>query len=141
MKKVTFIILLMFIYQGCLSQKVKYRTAEGTLVLKGYFFKIDTLKNFYTYHFKSDSIEGIFTKSIGQNFNNPNFKDIKLHKKYTLILNKQLYAGSMNFNNLKESIYEDNILIWKTGMKSQYFTDCENIKGGKINQNFTLSKD
>lgn len=141
MKKLILIILFTFIYIGYFGQKkINYEITKGKVVLKAYFFKIDTLQNLYTYHFKSDSIEGIFTKPINKNFSSSNYKRIKLNKKYILILNKQLYDAHVNLKNLNESIYEDDILIWKTGMKSQYFTDCENIKGGLINTKFTLTK-
>lgn len=58
-----------------------------------------------------------------------------------MVLSKQLsYASCHGIETEVTSYTENNIVVWKTGMKSSYFIDCENIIGKKINPRFTLIK-
>ena len=79
------------------------------------------------------SIEGVFSAPIVEDFANPNFKEIKLNKKYILVLSKQISYGRTKIENIYQTIIDNDFLIWQTGMKSKYFTDCQNIVGNKIN--------
>lgn len=139
MKKLTMFIVLS-ILTACISRKNTEYILHGNYVLtKAKFFKIETKNGIHIFHFKNDSIEGVFTKAVNTNFINKNYRKIKLNRKYTLFLYKQMYAN-LRTEIGEETITDNDILIWKTGMKSQYFVDCENITGNQINPRFTLIK-
>lgn len=139
MKKLIIIIILSLL-TSCISRKNTEYILHGNYVLtKTKFFKIETKNGIHIYHFKNDSIEGVFTKMVDNSFVNKNYSKIRLNKKYTLYLQKQVYAN-LRIEIHEETITDNDILIWKTGMKSQYFVDCENITGNQINPRFTLLK-
>lgn len=139
MKKLIFLLTLS-LFTSCISRKSTEYILHGNYVLtKAKFFKIDTKNGIHIFHFKNDSIEGVFTKVVDTSFANKNYRKIKLRKKYTLFLHKQVYAN-LRTEIGEETIIDNDILVWKTGMKSQYFVDCENIKGKNINPRFTLLK-
>lgn len=138
MKKIIFLFFIILL-QSCLSRKSTEYALRGQTILKAKFFKIQTINNLHIYHFKNDSIEGVFAKVVDSNFVNKNFKKIQLNKNYTLILQKEIYASTRTEIGI-ESYTDNGILIWQTGMKSSYFVDCENIVGDKINPRFTLLK-
>lgn len=140
MLKKFILLLILSIITSCIPRKNTQYVLHGNYVLtKAKFFKIETKNGIHIFHFKNDSIEGIFTKVIDTNFANKNYRKIKLNKKYTLYLQKQVYAN-LKTEIGQETIIDNDILIWKTGMKSQYFVDCENITGNQINPRFTLLK-
>lgn len=136
-----FILLLtLSIITSCIPRKnTQYVLHEDYVLTKAKFFKIETKNGIHIFHFKNDSIEGVFTKVIDTNFASKNYRKIKLNKKYTLYLQKQVYAN-LRTEIGQETIIDNDILIWKTGMKSQHFVDCENITGNQINPRFTLLK-
>lgn len=138
MKKPVFLFFIILL-QGCIPRKSTEYALRGQTVLKAKFFKIQTINNLHIYHFKNDSIEGVFAKAVDSIFTNKNFKKIKLNKNYTLILQKEIYANTRTEIDI-ESFTHNGIQIWKTGMKSSYFVDCENIVGDQINPRFTLLK-
>jgi PBP1b-binding outer membrane lipoprotein LpoB len=138
MKKAVLLFYIILL-QGCISRKSTEYDLRGQTILKAKFFKIQTINNLHIYHFKNDSIEGVFPKVVDSSFINKNFKKIKLNKNYTLILQKEIYANTRTEIDI-ESFTDNGILIWKTGMKSSYFVDCENIVGDQINPRFTLLK-
>lgn len=140
MLKNLILILILSLITSCISRKNTQYVLHGNYVLtKAKFFKIETKNGIHIFHFKNDSIEGVFTKIIDTNFANKNYRKIKLNKKYTLYLQKQVYAN-LRTEIGQETIIDNDILIWKTGMKSQHFVDCENITGNQINPRFTLLK-
>ena len=140
MKKLLLLITFIF-FTSCISRNnEKYVLNEGIAIVKAEFFKIETKKGIHIYHFKNDSIEGVFVEPIVEDFTNPNFKEIKLNKKYTLVLSKQISYGHRKIENTYQTIIDNDFLIWQTGMKSKYFTGCENITGNKINPRFTMIK-
>lgn len=136
-----FILLLtLSIITSCIPRKNTQYVLHGDYVLtKAKFFKIETKNGIHIFHFKNDSIEGIFTKVIDTNFVNKNYRKIRLNKKYTLLLQKQIYAN-LRTEIQQTEIIDNNIVVWKNGMKSQHFVDCENITGNQINPRFTLLK-
>lgn len=137
---VSFVLLLLINCNSISSEK--YLIKPSTVILKGKFFKIDSINNLYIYHFKNDSIEGVFSKGINENFKNQNFKKIKLHTTYTLVLQKEVHSLShFEILDTKDTYIDNDILIWQTGMKSKYFIDCYNISGNQINTRFILVKD
>lgn len=139
MKKLLIIIILSFL-TNCISRKNTEYILHGNYVLtKAKFFKIETKNGIHIFHFKNNSIEGVFTKVVETNFANKNYSKIRLNKKYTLYLQKQVYAD-LRTEIVQEKIIDNDILIWKTGMKSQHFVDCENVTGDYINSRFTLLK-
>ncbi|MFC6267859.1 hypothetical protein [Frigoriflavimonas asaccharolytica] len=141
MKKIL-LLLTLIIFTSCISRNnEKYVLNESTVILRAKFFKIETKNGIHIYHFKNDAIEGVFVKASDSILTNSNFRKIKLNKKYTLVLNKQLsYASCFGTETEEVSYTENNVLVWQTGMKSSYFVDCENIIGKKINPRFTLIK-
>lgn len=141
MRKTIHILIIAILSTSCLSNP-KYNLDEGDVVLKGYFYRVDSTKHLFIYHFKSDSIDGVFAKPSKKNIKKnqvTNYKKIKINNNYKLVLSKQLY-NSINLKNLRESIYMDSILIWDTNMKKEYFLDCKNIEGDLINEKFTIKK-
>lgn len=135
------LLLIFVIFASCISRNnERYILDEGTVVLKAKFFRIETTNGLYIYHFKNDSIEGVFSDFSDNDLTNSNFKEIKLNKQYTLVLSKQLSYGYTKIEDIYETIIDNDILIWKTGMKSKYFTGCQNIAGNKINTHFTMIK-
>lgn len=92
-----FILLLtLSMITSCIPRKNTQYVLHGNYVLtKAKFFKIETKNGIHIFHFKNDSIEGIFTKVIDTNFVNKNYRKIRLNKKYTLLLQKQIYANLM----------------------------------------------
>ncbi|MFL9832889.1 hypothetical protein [Chryseobacterium terrae] len=139
MRKLIFLLILS-LFINCISIKNTEYILHGNYVLtKAKFFKIETKNGIHIFHFKNDSIEGVFTKVVDTSFANKNYRKIKLNKKYTLYLQKQVYAN-LRTEIGQETIIDNDILIWKTGMKSQHFVDCENITGNQINPRFTLLK-
>jgi len=138
MLKNLILILILSLIINCISRKHTQYVLHGNYVLtKAKFFKIETKNGIHIFHFKNDSIEGIFTKVVDTSFTNKNYRGIKLNKKYTLYLQKQVYTN-LRTEIGQETIIDNGILIWKTGMKSQHFVDCENITGNLINPRFTL---
>lgn len=139
MKKLIFLLILS-LFTNCISRKNTEYILNGNYVLtKAKFFKIETKNGIHIFHFKNDSIEGVFTKIVDTSFVNKNYRKIRLNKKYTLFLQKQIYANLRT--EIQESqIIDNNIVVWKNGMKSQYFVDCENATGNQINPRFTLIK-
>jgi hypothetical protein len=135
-------IITPFLLFSCISRDhQKYVLHDHTVILKGKFFKIDSANQIFIYHFKNDTIEGVFTSFNDKNFKNPNYKKIKLNKKYTLVLNKEVrFASCFLPDNFENSYTENDILIWEPSMKSQYFVSCSNITANKINPRFTLLK-
>lgn len=132
------LLFILSIITSCISRKNTQYVLHGNYVLiKAKFFKIETKNGIHIFHFKNDSVEGVFTKVIDTSFANKNYRKIKLNKKYTLYLQKQVYAN-LRTEIGQETIIDNGILIWKTGMKSQHFVDCENITGNQINPRFTL---
>ncbi|MFP3593742.1 hypothetical protein [Chryseobacterium sp. SIMBA_038] len=141
MKKLITILPLLFLLNCISRNSERYVLSDHTVILKGKFFRIDSANNIFVYHFKSDTIEAVFTSFNDKDFKSPNYKKIKLHKNYTLVLNREVrYANCFQPDSSEESYTENNILVWKTGMKSQYFVSCSNITANKINPRFTLLK-
>lgn len=136
-----FILLLtLSMITSCIPRKNTQYVLHGNYVLtKAKFFKIETKNGIHIFHFKNDSIEGIFTKVIDTTFVNKNYRKIRLNKKYPLFLQKQIYAN-LRTEIQETEIIDNNIVVWKNGMKSQHFVDCENITGNQINPRFTLLK-
>ena len=136
-----FILLLtLSMITSCIPRKNTQYVLHGNYVLtKAKFFKIETKNGIHIFHFKNDSIDGIFTKVIDTNFVNKNYRKIRLNKKYPLFLQKQIYAN-LRTEIQETEIIDNNIVVWKNGMKSQHFVDCENITGNQINPRFTLLK-
>lgn len=93
----------------------------------------------YIYHFVYGKNTGVFTHFIGNNKNLVNPKKIKLNKTYYLILQKEIEASAKT-EIVEKSYYENGILIWKTGMKSEYYSSCLNVDNDKIVPKFTLIK-
>lgn len=140
MLKNLILILILSLITSCVSRKNTQYVLHGNYVLtKAKFFKIETKNGIHIFHFKNDSIEGVFTKVVDTSFANKNYRKIKLNKKYTLYLQKQIYAN-LRTQVQDTQIIENNIVVWKNGMKSQHFVDCENITGNQINPRFTLLK-
>ncbi len=141
MRNIILIILLTVISTSCLS-KFSYNVNQEDILLRGSFYKIDTTKNLFIYHFKSDTIDGIFVKPIKDTIQNKTiaYKKVRTNKIYKLILTQQFYSGSLNINNSQESIYMDDLLIWNNHMNKTYFLDCKNIKGGLIDNKFQITK-
>ncbi|MBD3906353.1 hypothetical protein NAL32_16835 [Chryseobacterium sp. Ch-15] len=134
------LILILSLITSCISRKNTQYVLNGNYVLtKAKFFKIETKNGIHIFHFKNDSIEGVFTKVVDTSFANENYRKIKLNKKYTLYLQKQVYAN-LRTQVQDTQIIENNIVVWKDEMKSQHFVDCENITGNQINPRFTLLK-
>ncbi|WP_435525489.1 hypothetical protein [Chryseobacterium indoltheticum] len=134
------LILTLSIITSCIPRKNTQYVLHGNYVLtKAKFFKIETKNGIHIFHFKNDSIEGVFTKVVDASFSNKNYRKIKLNKKYTLYLQKQIYAN-LRTQVQDTQIIENNIVVWKNGMKSQHFVDCENITGNQINPRFILLK-
>ena len=134
--------MILVIVTSCISRNnERYILDEGTVILEAKFFKIETINGIHIFHFKNDSMEGVFVKVADSSRTDSNFRKIKLNKTYTLVLNKQLsYASCFGTDSEVVSYTENNILVWKTGMKSSYFVDCENIIDKKINPRFTMIK-
>lgn len=134
------LVIILSLITSCISREKTQYILHGNYVLtKAKFFKIETKNGIHIFHFKNDSIEGVFTKAIDNSFANKSYQKIKLNKKYTLFLQKQMYAN-LRTEVQDTQIIENNIVIWKNGMKSQHFVDCENITGNQINPRFTLLK-
>jgi hypothetical protein len=137
-KLIFFIILIQFV--NCVPRKnTEYPLRGNYAIVKAKFTKIENQNGLHIFHFKNDSIEGVFTKVVDTSFTNKNYRKIKLNKKYILFLQKQIYAN-LRTEIGEETIIENDILVWKTAMKSQHFVDCENITGDYINPRFTLLK-
>lgn len=135
------ILLILVIVTSCISRNnERYILDEGTVILEAKFFKIETINGLLIYHFKNDSIEGVFSDFIDDDLPNANYKEIELNKKYALVLTKEVFNGSFIPENVEHEYTDNNVLIWKTGMKSKYFTGCKNIMGNKINPRFTMIK-
>lgn len=127
-------------FTNCISRnETQYVLQDNTVITKAKFFKIETKNGIHIFHFKNDSIEGVFVKAIDSNFVHKNYCPIKLNKKYTLILYKELYTN-LRTEVINTKIVENDIIVWKLGMKSEYFVDCENVTGNMINPRFTLLK-
>lgn len=140
MVKKFILVIILSLITSCISREKTQYILHGNYVLtKAKFFKIETKNGIHIFHFKNDSIEGVFTKAIDNSFANKSYQKIKLNKKYTLFLQKQMYAN-LRTEVQDTQIIENNIIIWKNGMKSQHFVDCENITGNQINPRFTLLK-
>lgn len=140
MVKKFILVIILSLITSCISREKTQYILHGNYVLtKAKFFKIETKNGIHIFHFKNDSIEGVFTKAIDNSFANKSYQKIKLNKKYTLFLQKQMYAN-LRTEVQDTQIIENNIVIWKNGMKSQHFVDCENITGNQINPRFTLLK-
>jgi len=140
MVKKFILVIILSLITSCISREKTQYILHGNYVLtKAKFFKIETKNGIHIFHFKNDSIEGVFTKAIDNSFANKSYQKIKLNKKYTLFLQKQMYAN-VRTEVPDTQIIENNIVIWKNGMKSQHFVDCENITGNQINPRFTLLK-
>jgi len=140
MVKKFILVIILSLIKSCISREKTQYILHGNYVLtKAKFFKIETKNGIHIFHFKNDSIEGVFTKAIDNSFANKSYQKIKLNKKYTLFLQKQMYAN-LKTKVQDTQIIENNIIIWKNGMKSQHFVDCENITGNQINPRFTLLK-
>lgn len=139
-KLIFFIILIQFV--NCVPRKnSKYVLNDSTYITKAKFFNIESKNGLYIYHFKTDSIEGVFTKQIDSNFINKNYQKIKLNKTYTLVLKKNIqYASCVTTEEIETTYIENGIVIWTPGMKSKYFTDCQNVENIQINPRFTLLK-
>lgn len=139
MKKLI-IVFVLILFSSCISRKNTEYVMQGNYVLtKAKFFKIETRNGLHILHFKNDSIEGVFTKVVDDSFVNKKYRKIKLNTTYTLFLQKQIYANMRTEEHTSE-IIDNNIVIWKSGMRSQHFVDCENITGNQINPKFTLVK-
>lgn len=140
MKKIITIVTVLILFPSCISRKNTEYVLQGNYVLtKAKFFRIENKNGIYIFHFRNDSIEGVFTKVVEPDLTNKNYREIKLNKRYTLLLYKQMYAN-LRTEIGEKTIIDNDILIWKTGMKSQHFVDCENVTGNKINPRFTLLK-
>ena len=138
MKRIPF-LLVFVIFASCVSRNSeKYVLNISTIIVKAKFFKIETKNGIHIFHFKNDSMEGVFVKVADSSRTDSNFRKIKLNEKYTLVLSKQLSYG--NTDNVEYNFTDNGVLIWKTGMKSKYFTGCKNIVGNKINPRFTMIK-
>jgi len=141
MKKTIAILSLLFLVNCISRNNEKYVLRDHHVILKAKFNKVDSYEGFLLYHFRNDSIEGVFISNNDKNFKSPNYKKIKLNKKYTLILSKQIIASRRTVGEIDQTIITDKgVLIWKTGMKAKYFESCENIIADKINPRFTLLK-
>jgi len=140
MLKKFILLLILSIITSCIPRKNTQYVLHGNYVLtKAKFLKIETKNGIHIFHFKNDSIEGIFTKVVDNSFVNKDYRRIRLNKKYTLFLKKQVYAN-LRTEIQETEIIDNNIVVWKNGMKSQHFVDCENITGNQINPRFTLLK-
>lgn len=135
-KLIIFFVLLLL--TSCIPRKnTEYVFRDNYAIVKAEFTKIETKNGIHIFHFKNDSIEGIFVKSINYKFSNKNFHKIKLNKKYNLILPMNLpdphktKLGGMTINNIK---------VWDDSMNSEFFEDCLNVTGNQINPRFTLLK-
>lgn len=140
MKNIISVLIVSF-FTSCISRnETQYVLRDNTVITKAKFFKIETKNGIHIFHFKNDSIEGVFVKAIDSNFVHKNYLPIKLNKSYNLILNKEMqYANCFNNGMSLETTYiENDIIVWEPGMKSKYFISCENITGNKINPRFTL---
>lgn len=136
------IILIMIVsfFTNCISRnETQYVLRDNTVITKAKFFKIETKNGIHIFHFKNDSIEGVFTKMVDTSFVNKNYRRIRLNRKYTLFLQKEIYAN-LRTEIQETEITDNNIIVWKPGMKAEYFVDCENITGDMINPRFTLLK-
>ncbi|KQS92291.1 hypothetical protein [Chryseobacterium sp. Leaf394] len=138
MKKLLFLLILS-LFTNCISRKnTEYILRGNYFLTKAKFFDIETKNGIHIFHFKNDSIEGVFTKVVDTAFANKNYRKIKLHKNYTLFLQKQMYSG--HHRTTLGSMTISNIVVWDEGMNSEFFEDCENITGNQINPRFTLIK-
>jgi len=138
--KILIVLLIVSLFSNCISRKnTEYVLSGNYKLIKAKFFDIQTKNGIHIFHFRNDSIEGVFTKVIDTAFVNKNYRKIKLNKTYTLFLQKQLYTNVRTEEHTLK-ILENNIVIWKSGMVSQHYVDCENITGNQINPRFTLVK-
>lgn len=72
MKKLL-LLLTFIIFTSCISRNnEKYVLNEGTAIVKAEFFKIETKNGIHIYHFKNDSMEGIFVKVVDSSKSNLN---------------------------------------------------------------------
>lgn len=137
MKKLI-IFFILFLLTSCIPRKnMEYVFRSNYAIVKVKFTKIETKNGIHIFHFKNDSIDGVFVKDVDYKFINKNFQKIKLNKKYTVILPKNLpdphriRLGGMTINNIK---------VWDDSMNSEFFEDCLNVTGNQINPRFTLLK-
>lgn len=88
------LVIILSLITSCISREKTQYILHGNYVLtKAKFFKIETKNGIHIFHFKNDLIEGVFTKAIDNSFANKSYQKIKLNKKYTLFLQKQMYAN------------------------------------------------
>jgi hypothetical protein len=143
MMKNIILILIVSFFTSCISRnETQYVLRDNTFIMKAKFFKIETKNGIHIFHFKNDSIEGVFVKAVDSNFVHKNYLPIKLNRSYNLVLNKEMqYANCFNNGMPLETTYvENDILVWEPSMKSKYFTGCENIIGNMVNPRFTILK-
>lgn len=77
MKKLITILPLLFLLNCISRNSERYVLSDNTVILKGKFSRIDSANNIFVYHFKSDTIEAVFTSFTDKDFKNPNYKKNK----------------------------------------------------------------
>ena len=76
MKKLI-IFFILFLLTSCIPRKnTEYVFRGNYAIVKVKFTKIETKNGIHIFHFKNDSIEGVFVKNINYKFSNKNFHKI-----------------------------------------------------------------
>lgn len=127
------ILQFLFFIIACLScntqKSKKYFDIKFTTV-NAKIYQIEDKGNFYIYHIKNDTLNGLFTGSKQCDLPT-SWRNIKLNRKYKLVLQKPDLHASSHFK-VVERIHVDNFVVWDSESNISYFPSCSNICGDKI---------
>ena len=121
---------LFILFVQCKSQK-NIRDLYNTeyTQIEAVIFNIEEKQNTFVYHFKNDSIEGVFAVEKNCKVKSKLWKNVELNKKYKLVLVELLVA---NTRSDSRTMHINGDFVWDSSMKSIFYWDCKNICGKKI---------
>lgn len=129
MKKIYLIIAFICLIQCNVKKNVKYFDTRFSAI-NAKIYKIEEKNNMYVYHFKSDTLRGVFAKEKKCNLSTiTSWEKVKLNKNYRLILDPMIIANKRS-SGLDITINGD--FVWSSDMDETYYENCNNICGDKI---------
>lgn len=124
-----FLACILFLASCNVQRKGDYFDVKFTII-EAEIYQLEDKGSFYIYHIRNNKLNGIFTGS--KICESPlSWENIKLNKKYKLVLQKLDLHASSHFK-VVERIHVDNFVVWDSESNISYFPSCSNICGDKI---------
>jgi len=129
MKTILKLIIACICFIECQSQQKQKVVDNKYEIIIAKFYKIEEKTKNYVYHFKNDSIDGVFVQKKDCNIRNNSWRKIKLNKNYKLLLNR---FNSFSTRSSGFSIDRDGDYEWNSDMEIVLFNYCGNVCGNRI---------